>query len=60
MEGGNSNRKGSVTPQNKFGVALVRHFCIFRINNILTEKTNSLGMTLFLSWYGASDLIFYL
>lgn len=30
-------------------------FCIFRINNILTEKTNSLGMTVFLSWYGASD-----
>lgn len=55
MEGSNANRKGSVIPQNKFAVALLWDFYIFGINNILTEKTNSLGMTLFLSWYGASD-----
>lgn len=49
MEGSNANRKGSVIPQNKFAVALLWDFYIFGINNILTEKTNSLGMTLFLS-----------
>lgn len=55
MEGSNANRKGSVTPQNKFAVALLWDFCIFRTNNIVREKTYPLGMRLFLSWYGASD-----